>query len=44
MLLATGHFRNGILLTPVTADTIADLALTGERAPVIAPFGAARFR
>jgi glycine oxidase len=44
VLLATGHFRNGILLTPVTADTIADLVLTGERAPAIAPFSAARFR
>jgi glycine oxidase len=44
VLLATGHFRNGILLTPVTADTIADLALTGERAALIAPFGADRFR
>ncbi len=44
VLLATGHFRNGILLTPVTADTAADLALTGQLAPVIAPFNAARFR
>jgi glycine oxidase len=44
VLLATGHFRNGILLTPVTADTIADLVLTGERAPMIAPFSADRFR
>jgi len=44
VLLATGHFRNGILLTPITADTIAELAATGEPAPVIAPFSAARFR
>jgi glycine oxidase len=44
VLVAAGHFRNGILLTPVTADTIADLALTGEAAPVLAPFSAARFR
>ena len=44
VLVAAGHFRNGILLTPVTADAVADLALTGEVAPVIAPFSAARFR
>jgi glycine oxidase len=32
VLWATGHFRNGILLTPVTADLIAG-ALAGEPAP-----------
>jgi glycine oxidase len=32
VLWATGHFRNGILLTPVTADLIA-AALAGEPAP-----------
>ena len=32
LYLATGHFRNGILLTPVTADLIA-AALAGEPAP-----------
>ena len=38
---ATGHHRNGVLLTPVTADLIADL-LTGEdRVP--AAFSPARF-
>ena len=26
LLIATGHFRNGILLTPVTADAVAELA------------------
>ncbi len=26
LILATGHFRNGILLAPVTADMVADLA------------------
>jgi glycine oxidase len=25
LVLATGHYRNGILLTPLTADTVADL-------------------
>jgi glycine oxidase len=32
VLWATGHFRNGILLTPVTAELIA-AALTGEPLP-----------
>jgi glycine oxidase len=32
LLLATGHFRNGILLAPVTAAAIADL-LTGAEPP-----------
>lgn len=31
LVLATGHFRNGILLAPATAEVIADLVL--ERAP-----------
>lgn len=35
---ATGHYRNGILLTPVTADEIAKLIATGETSEVIAPF------
>ncbi len=26
LIVATGHFRNGILLTPLTADLVADLA------------------
>jgi glycine oxidase len=33
LLLATGHFRNGVLQAPVTADSIAAL-LAGERPPV----------
>jgi len=40
---ATGHFRNGILLTPVTADSVADLVTTGASA-LAAPFGPERFR
>lgn len=26
LIIATGHFRNGILLTPITADAVAELA------------------
>lgn len=43
LILATGHHRNGILLTPVTAQAIARLVLTGETDPAIAPFGLDRF-
>ena len=43
LLLATGHHRNGILLTPVTADAVAAL-LTGAAVPdVVAPFDPRRF-
>ncbi len=42
LLYATGHTRNGILLTPVTADAIAALVL-GRAPPVeLAPFSPAR--
>ena len=30
LIMATGHHRNGILLAPITAQTIADCVLTGE--------------
>jgi glycine oxidase len=43
LFYATGHHRNGILLTPVTADAIAALVLDGVAAPVIRPFGIERF-
>jgi glycine oxidase len=43
LILATGHHRNGILLTPATADAIAHLVLTGKTDPIIADFGLARF-
>ncbi|MDB5394990.1 MAG: thiO [Rhodospirillales bacterium] len=43
LVLATGHHRNGILLTPITADAIAGLVMTGETDPAIARFGLARF-
>ena len=40
---ATGHWRNGILLAPLTAEAIA-AALTGEEPPEeFAPFGPQRF-
>jgi glycine oxidase len=43
LIYATGHHRNGILLTPVTADAIARLVLDGALDPAIRPFGIERF-
>jgi glycine oxidase len=43
VLVATGHHRHGIVLTPLTADVIAD-AVTGTPPPAdLAPFTATRF-
>ena len=43
LLIATGHFRNGVLLAPATADAVAAL-LAGETSPVeISPFDPGRF-
>jgi glycine oxidase len=43
LVYATGHHRNGILLTPITADAIARLVLDGMAEPAIRPFGIERF-
>jgi glycine oxidase len=43
LVLATGHHRNGILLTPVTAELVSRFILTGEVDEAIRPFGIARF-
>ena len=43
LVLATGHFRAGVLLAPVTADTIAAYLRTGTPDPIWAAFGAGRF-
>lgn len=43
LILATGHYRNGILLTPVTAEAITELLATGRTPALIAPFSPARF-
>src|SRR3546814_7629136 len=44
LVLATGHHRNGILLSPITADTIAHYILKGTVPEAIRDFGIARFR
>jgi glycine oxidase len=43
LVLATGHFRNGVLLTPVTADVIVSYLETGELPEVAAHFTMERF-
>jgi glycine oxidase len=43
LFYATGHHRNGILLTPITADAMARLILDGIADPAIKPFGLERF-
>ncbi len=41
--VATGHFRNGILLGPITGKLIAQLITEGKTETSLAPFSAARF-
>jgi glycine oxidase len=43
LFLATGHYRNGILYAPVTAEDVAHVVLTGETPDTIAAFGIERF-
>lgn len=42
LVVATGHFRNGVLLAPITATAVADLALEGRLGAEWAPFGPER--
>jgi glycine/D-amino acid oxidase-like deaminating enzyme len=41
--VATGHFRNGILLGPVTGKLIAQLVTEGRTEIPLAPFRVERF-
>ncbi|KOG32157.1 glycine oxidase ThiO [Streptomyces resistomycificus] len=43
LLLATGHYRNGVLLTPVTGDAMAHVLTTGELPDEARPFTPRRF-
>jgi glycine oxidase len=43
LVVATGHYRNGILLTPVTADAVAELLASGRVPEAIVPFAPGRF-
>jgi len=43
LLIATGHFRNGILLAPITARLITELVVSGRTSVDITPFRPQRF-
>ncbi len=43
LLLATGHYRNGVLLTPVTGDAMAHVLASGELPDEVRPFTPKRF-
>lgn len=43
LIVATGHYRGGVLLAPLTAEAVADL-LVGKSPPAaVTPFGPGRF-
>jgi glycine oxidase len=42
--VASGHFRNGILLAPITGQLMARSLLAGKEAEGLAPFSPARFQ
>jgi thiazole synthase len=43
LFLATGHYRNGVLLAPITASLITDLILKQQSDPLLAVFSYQRF-
>jgi glycine oxidase len=43
LIVATGHYRNGILLAPLTGDTVRDLVLGRAPGMDVAPFRPDRF-
>ena len=43
LTLATGHYRNGILLAPVTAKIVAESIVNGSEDDVFSTFGPQRF-
>jgi glycine/D-amino acid oxidase-like deaminating enzyme len=43
LILATGHFRNGILLAPLTANLIKEMIASGATPGRLKPFGVERF-
>jgi glycine oxidase len=42
LVLATGHFRNGIVLAPITADIVSRLVAGEDLARELAPFAPGR--
>jgi len=43
VVLATGHYRNGILLAPVTAKLVTEMIISGREIDELKPFGVDRF-
>jgi len=43
LMYATGHFRNGVLLCPLTAQLVADAILDGKNDPLLAATSPRRF-
>ena len=43
LIFATGHFRNGILLAPITAQLISELVVTGSTSQPIEAYRSDRF-
>lgn len=43
LFYSTGHYRNGILLAPITARLLAEAITTGTTSTSLAPFAAERF-
>lgn len=43
LFYATGHYRNGILLAPITGELIAEAIATRTNPPLISPFSPDRF-
>jgi glycine oxidase len=43
LVIATGHHRNGILLTPVSAAVVSTYILTGTLPEIARPFSPERF-
>jgi len=41
--MATGHYRNGVLLAPLTAEIVSSYILSGEMDPAIARITPERF-
>ncbi len=44
LYVATGHFRHGILLAPITAQLMAELLVTGRSSLDLSPFSPQRFQ
>jgi glycine oxidase len=43
LVFATGHYRNGVLLAPLTAKLVADLIIDGRRDPALEALSPDRF-